>query len=129
MPAANVVGEVGKGYKVRHYSFVAYTRLICLLIMKITAYPPSMLQIAIEILNEGRIGIAAQMLGIAQGAYDIALPYMFQRKQFGTLIGEFQGLQHQYGQVREDTRMRVAECLRSCGYVRRLDNHIFILRW
>jgi alkylation response protein AidB-like acyl-CoA dehydrogenase len=47
------VGEVGQGYK-----------------------------IAIEILNEGRIGIAAQMLGIAEGAYESAMPYLFQRKQF-----------------------------------------------
>lgn len=65
-----VVGEVGKGYK-----------------------------IAIEILNEGRIGIAAQMLGIAQGAYDATLPYLFERKQFGQHIGDFQGLQHQYAQI------------------------------
>ena len=62
MPAKNVVGEVGKGYK-----------------------------IAIEILNEGRIGIAAQMLGLAQGAFDYAVTYAFQRKQFGKAIGDNQG--------------------------------------
>ena len=73
VPAANIVGEVGQGYK-----------------------------IAIEILNEGRIGIAAQMLGIAEGAYEVALPYMFQRKQFGTFIGDFQGMQHQYAQAAVD---------------------------
>jgi len=73
VPAANVVGEVGKGYK-----------------------------IAIEILNEGRIGIAAQMLGIAEGAYGAAMPYLFERKQFGTHIGEFQGMQHQYAQAAVD---------------------------
>ena len=39
------------------------------------------------------------MLGIAEGAYEAALPYLFQRKQFGTLIGEFQGMQHQYAQA------------------------------
>lgn len=70
VPASNVVGEVGKGYK-----------------------------IAIEILNEGRIGIGAQMLGIAEGAFDSAMPYLFQRKQFGTFIGDFQGMQHQYAQA------------------------------
>lgn len=70
IPASNVVGEVGQGYK-----------------------------IAIEILNEGRIGIAAQMLGIAEGAFDSAMPYLFQRKQFNTFIGEFQGMQHQYAQA------------------------------
>jgi short/branched chain acyl-CoA dehydrogenase len=70
VPAANVVGEVGKGYK-----------------------------IAIEILNEGRIGIGAQMVGIAEGALDVALPYIFQRKQFGTAVGDFQGMQHQYAQA------------------------------
>lgn len=74
------MGEVGKGYK-----------------------------IAIEILNEGRIGIGAQMLGIAQGAYDAALPYLFQRKQFGTAIGEFQGMQHQYAQAAVD--IEAARCL------------------
>lgn len=80
VPASNIVGEVGKGYK-----------------------------IAIEILNEGRIGIGAQMLGIAQGAYDAALPYLFQRKQFGTAIGEFQGMQHQYAQAA--VYIEAARCL------------------
>ncbi|KAJ2909000.1 hypothetical protein GGI21_002319 [Coemansia aciculifera] len=70
VPASSVVGSVGKGYK-----------------------------IAIEILNEGRIGIAAQMLGLAQGAFDHVMPYLFQRKQFGTRIGDFQGMQHQYAQI------------------------------
>lgn len=70
VPATNILGEVGKGYKY-----------------------------AIEILNEGRIGIAAQMIGAAQGAFDHALPYMFERKQFGQSIADFQGLQHQYAQV------------------------------
>jgi short/branched chain acyl-CoA dehydrogenase len=73
IPAKNIVGEEGKGYK-----------------------------IAIEILNEGRIGIAAQMLGIAEGAFDTAMPYVFQRKQFGSAIGDFQGLQHQYAQAAVD---------------------------
>jgi butyryl-CoA dehydrogenase/short/branched chain acyl-CoA dehydrogenase len=60
----NVVGEVGKGYK-----------------------------IAIETLNEGRIGIGAQMLGLAEGALEHALAYAKQRKQFGKPIAEFQGVQ------------------------------------
>jgi hypothetical protein len=64
------LGEVGQGYK-----------------------------IAIEILNEGRIGIAAQMLGIAQGAFDSTMPYLFQRKQFNQFIGDFQGLEHQYALI------------------------------
>ncbi len=64
VPKANVIGEVGKGYK-----------------------------IAIETLNEGRIGIGAQMLGLAQGALDHALAYAQQRKQFGKPIAEFQGVQ------------------------------------
>ncbi|KAI9224100.1 acyl-CoA dehydrogenase/oxidase [Blastocladiella britannica] len=70
VPASNVLGEVGKGYK---YS--------------------------IEILNEGRIGIAAQMLGLAQGAFDTAVAYSMERKQFGQAVGEFQGMQHQIAQV------------------------------
>ncbi|KAJ2402632.1 hypothetical protein GGI23_000582 [Coemansia sp. RSA 2559] len=73
VPVENVLGDVGKGYK-----------------------------IAIEILNEGRIGIAAQMLGLAQGAFDAVLPYLFQRKQFGSFIGDFQGMQHQYAQIAVD---------------------------
>jgi alkylation response protein AidB-like acyl-CoA dehydrogenase len=64
VPAANVLGEVGKGYKV-----------------------------AIETLNEGRIGIGAQMVGLAQGALDHAVAYARQRKQFGQAIAEFQGVQ------------------------------------
>ncbi|KAJ1536993.1 hypothetical protein HK096_005524, partial [Nowakowskiella sp. JEL0078] len=70
VPAENILGEIGKGYKY-----------------------------AIEILNEGRIGIAAQMIGIAQGVYDESMPYLFQRKQFGQFIGDFQGMQHQYAQI------------------------------
>ncbi|KAJ3059547.1 hypothetical protein HDU98_004462 [Podochytrium sp. JEL0797] len=70
IPASSILGQIGHGYKY-----------------------------AIEILNEGRIGIAAQMIGLAQGAMDEALPYMFQRKQFGTLIGDFQGMQFQYAQM------------------------------
>ena len=66
VPAANVLGDVGKGYKV-----------------------------AIETLNEGRIGIAAQMLGLAQGALDHAVAYTKERKQFGKAIAEFQGVQFQ----------------------------------
>ena len=61
VPKWQVVGEAGKGYK-----------------------------IAIEILNEGRIGIAAQMLGLAKGAFDKAMPYLFQRRQFDSAIGDFQ---------------------------------------
>jgi hypothetical protein len=48
----------------------------------------SSLQIAIEILNEGRIGIAAQMIGIAQASFDHAVKYSYERKQFGKYIGE-----------------------------------------
>jgi alkylation response protein AidB-like acyl-CoA dehydrogenase len=70
VPLANVLGEVGRGYK-----------------------------IAIESLNEGRIGIGAQMLGLAQGAFDVALPYMRQREQFGKPIAEFQGMQFLYARV------------------------------
>jgi len=63
----------------------------------------------INILNEGRIGIAAQQIGIAKGCMDIALPYMNERKQFGTLIGDFQGMQHQYAQIA--TEIHAAECM------------------
>jgi len=70
VPAANVLGEVGRGYK-----------------------------IAIETLNEGRIGIGAQMLGTACGAFEYALGYMRERKQFGKAIADFQGMQFQYARV------------------------------
>jgi short/branched chain acyl-CoA dehydrogenase len=70
VPEENVLGEVGQGYKY-----------------------------AIQILNEGRIGIAAQMIGLAQGAFDYAVGYTFQRKQFGKLIGDFQGMQFQMAQI------------------------------
>ena len=64
VPRANVLGEPGKGYKV-----------------------------AIETLNEGRIGIGAQMIGLAQGALDHAIRYTRERKQFGKAIADFQGVQ------------------------------------
>ena len=66
VPPGNVIGEVGKGYK-----------------------------IAIETLNEGRIAIGAQMIGLARGALDSAVAYAKQRKQFGQPIGHFQGVQFQ----------------------------------
>ncbi len=69
----NVLGEVGKGYKV-----------------------------AIETLNQGRIGIAAQMTGLAQGALDHALAYSNQRKQFGKRIAEFQGVQFDLAEMAVD---------------------------
>ena len=73
VPKENVLGDVGKGYKV-----------------------------AIETLNEGRIGIGAQMVGIAQGAFDAALGYIQERKQFGKAIAEFQGVQFQLARMATD---------------------------
>ncbi|HKQ93823.1 MAG TPA: acyl-CoA dehydrogenase [Blastocatellia bacterium] len=70
VPKENVLGEFGKGYK-----------------------------IAIETLNEGRIGIGAQMIGLAQGAYEAALAYTKERKQFGQAISEFQGVQFQIAEM------------------------------
>ena len=70
VPVENVLGDVGKGYK-----------------------------IAIETLNEGLIGIGAQMVGLAQGAFDYAMNHMLQREQFGKPIAHFQGLEFQYAQV------------------------------
>jgi alkylation response protein AidB-like acyl-CoA dehydrogenase len=70
VPAGNVLGEAGKGYKV-----------------------------AIETLNEGRIAIGAQMLGLARGAFEHAVSYARQRKQFGKTIGEFQGVQFQVAEM------------------------------
>eukprot|EP00179_Madagascaria_erythrocladioides_P010413 CAMPEP_0198370354 /NCGR_PEP_ID=MMETSP1450-20131203/156672_1 /TAXON_ID=753684 ORGANISM="Madagascaria erythrocladiodes, Strain CCMP3234" /NCGR_SAMPLE_ID=MMETSP1450 /ASSEMBLY_ACC=CAM_ASM_001115 /LENGTH=409 /DNA_ID=CAMNT_0044077893 /DNA_START=101 /DNA_END=1330 /DNA_ORIENTATION=+ len=59
-------------------------------------------KIAIDLLNEGRIGIGAQMVGLAQGAMDYILPYLQTRKQFGTPIAEFQGMQFQVAQAHAD---------------------------
>ncbi len=70
VPKANVIGEVGQGYK-----------------------------IAIETLNQGRIGIGAQMLGLAEGALGHALAYARQRKQFGKPIAEFQGVQFELAEM------------------------------
>jgi len=70
LPKANVLGEVGKGYK-----------------------------IAIETLNEGRIGIGAQMCGLARGAWEYAAKYAQERKQFGKSISDFQGIQFQLAQM------------------------------
>ena len=70
VPEANVLGEVGKGYKV-----------------------------AIETLNTGRIGIGAQMIGVARGALDAATQYVKERKQFGKPVSEFQAVQFQLAQA------------------------------
>jgi alkylation response protein AidB-like acyl-CoA dehydrogenase len=73
VPKANTLGEPGKGYKV-----------------------------AIETLNEGRIGIGAQMLGLAAGALDHAVRYTRERKQFGQAIAEFQAVRHQLARAAVD---------------------------
>jgi alkylation response protein AidB-like acyl-CoA dehydrogenase len=73
IPAANVLGEPGKGYK-----------------------------IAIETLNEGRIGIGAQMLGLAAGAWEHAAKWAKERKQFGKPIAEFQAMQFQLAEMATD---------------------------
>jgi alkylation response protein AidB-like acyl-CoA dehydrogenase len=70
VPKENVLGEVGKGYK-----------------------------IAIETLNEGRIGIGAQMIGLARGALDHARRHILERRQFGRAIADFQGVQFQFAQA------------------------------
>jgi alkylation response protein AidB-like acyl-CoA dehydrogenase len=73
VPKENVLGEVGKGYKV-----------------------------AIETLNEGRIGIGAQMLGLAQGAWEHAAKYAQERKQFGQKIASFQAVQFELARMATD---------------------------
>ncbi len=80
VPAGDVLGEVGKGYKV-----------------------------AMETLNEGRIGIGAQMIGLARGALDHAVDYVKERKQFGRAIAEFQGVQFQL--ARAATELEAARLL------------------
>src|SRR5437588_834418 len=73
VPKANVLGEVGKGYK-----------------------------IAIETLNEGRIGIGAQMVGIAEGSWEHGAAYSKERKAFGKQLAEFQAIQFQIAQMATD---------------------------
>jgi alkylation response protein AidB-like acyl-CoA dehydrogenase len=73
VPRGNALGEVGKGYKV-----------------------------AIETLNEGRIGIGAQMIGLAQGALDATIHYVKERKQFAKPIADFQGVQFQIARAATD---------------------------
>ncbi|OQV12512.1 Short/branched chain specific acyl-CoA dehydrogenase, mitochondrial [Hypsibius exemplaris] len=70
IPAGNILGEFGKGYKY-----------------------------AIELLNEGRIGIGSQMLGLAQGCFDYSVGYVMERKQFGKRIWDFQAMKHQIADV------------------------------
>src|SRR6478609_7343182 len=86
VPKSQILGDVGKGYKV-----------------------------AIETLNEGRIGIGAQMLGLAQGALDHTINYVKERKQFGKPIADFQGVQFQIARMATDveaTRLLVYNCAR-----------------
>ncbi|HEX5411693.1 MAG TPA: acyl-CoA dehydrogenase [Terriglobia bacterium] len=80
VPRQNVLGQPGNGYKV-----------------------------AIETLNEGRIGIAAQMVGVAQGAFDHAIAYARQREQFGRPISDFQAIQFQLARLA--TRIEAARLL------------------
>ena len=56
-------------------------------------------KVAIGLLNEGRIGIAGQMLGLSRGAFEVGIKYMLERKQFGQSISEFQGMKHQFAQI------------------------------
>jgi alkylation response protein AidB-like acyl-CoA dehydrogenase len=86
VPKENVLGEPGKGYK-----------------------------IAIETLNEGRIGIGAQMIGLARGAWEFACKYAVERKAFGKSIADFQGIQFQIAQMAteiEASRLMVYNCAR-----------------
>lgn len=80
VPSSALIGDLGQGYKM-----------------------------AISLLNEGRIGIGAQMVGLASGAFDYALAYMCTRKQFGTCIADFQGMQFQYARARME--IEAARCL------------------
>ena len=82
VPESNILGAVGQGYKY-----------------------------AISMLNEGRIGIGAQMLGLAEGCFDATIPYTLQRVQFGKRIFDFQAMQHQIAQVRTQI-----ECARLLVY-------------
>ncbi|MDZ7689554.1 MAG: acyl-CoA dehydrogenase family protein [Balneolaceae bacterium] len=81
--------------------------------MKIVKCPKKILRqsrngykVAMETLNEGRIGIGAQMIGIAQGAFNAALSYTQERKQFDKAISEFQGVQFQLAKMATVDRNR-----------------------
>jgi alkylation response protein AidB-like acyl-CoA dehydrogenase len=92
VPRGNVLGEVGKGYRT-----------------------------AIETLNEGRIAIGAQMIGLAQGALDHTIKYTSERRQFGKPIGDFQAVQHQLARAATEihaARLMVYEAarLRDAGH-------------
>lgn len=90
VPETNIVGQLGQGYKM-----------------------------AIDILNEGRVGIASQMLGLAQGCFDATIPYTLERKQFGQTIFNFQGMQHQIATIA--TQIEAARLL-TYNAARLLDN-------
>jgi butyryl-CoA dehydrogenase/short/branched chain acyl-CoA dehydrogenase len=92
---ANVLGEIGKGYR-----------------------------IAIETLNEGRIGIAAQMLGLAQGALDHALRYSKERMQFGKPIAEFQAIQFDLANMA--TEIEAARLMVYNAARRKMTGHSFV---
>lgn len=70
VPEENILGELGKGY-----------------------------QYAAGFLNEGRIAIGAQMIGLAQGCFDATIPYLLERKQFGQDLFSFQGMQYQIAEI------------------------------
>ncbi|KRT80161.1 hypothetical protein AMK59_7978 [Oryctes borbonicus] len=76
VPESSILGEFGQGYK-----------------------------ISISVLNEGRIGIASQMLGCAQGCFDATIPYTLERQQFGQPVYNFQGMQHQVAQIATQIEM------------------------
>ncbi|KAG5880582.1 hypothetical protein JTB14_002391 [Gonioctena quinquepunctata] len=82
VPASAILGELGQGYK-----------------------------IAAGFLNEGRIGIGAQMIGLAQGCFDATIPYTLERQQFGKPIFSFQSMQHQISQIATEL-----ECARLLTY-------------
>ena len=92
VPRASVLGDVGKGYKV-----------------------------AIETLNEGRIGIGAQMIGLAEGALEHTIAYTKDRKQFGKAIADFQAVRHQLARAATDVE---AARLLVYNSARLRDNHL-----
>jgi alkylation response protein AidB-like acyl-CoA dehydrogenase len=86
VPSGNVLGQIGKGYKT-----------------------------AMETLNEGRIGIGAQMIGLAQGALDHTIKYTHERRQFGKTIADFQAVRHQLARAATElhaVRLMVYEAAR-----------------